>query len=161
MGNEAALFDADAFLSDQVEGSMSTKSEPVPEGDYRSVIHDVEKPRLVSPGPGQDFKAFVNMNVTHRIDDPALAEKLGRKEVLVRQQVAIELGPDGKPSREKGTNIALGALREAVGQNDANLKWNPLMLKGAGPLIIKVKHRKDRKDESIIYAEVARTAKVA
>ncbi len=158
---EATLFDADSFLSTQVEGSMSTKSEPVPEGDYRSVITEVEKPRLVQPGVGQDFKPFVNMNVTHKIDDPALAEKLGRKEVLVRQQLAIELGTDGKPSREKGTNIGLGALREALGQNDPSKPWNPLMLKGAGPLMIKVKHRRDKKDESVIYAEVARTAKAA
>lgn len=159
--SESTLFDADAFLSGQVEGSMSTKSEPVPEGDYRSVIVDVEKPRLVNPQPGQDFKPFVNMNVTHKIDDPQLADRLGRKEVLVRQQLAIELGPNGKPSTEKGTNIALGALREAVGQNDPTKPWNPMMLKNAGPLTIKVKHRRDKKDESIIYAEVARTAKIA
>ena len=58
----------------------------------------------------------------------------------------------------EGKNVGLGRLRAALDQNSG--AWNPLMMKGKGPVMIKVGQRSDKNDPTVKYAEVQRIAKL-
>lgn len=152
------LFNPDAFLNDSVDAALSTRMEPVPEGDYPATIKSVATPRFIeSKDPTKP--GFAVMDITWSLDAPQLAQKLGRNELLVRQGVMLDL-KNGKLDTDKGRNIGLGRLREAVKQNQAGKQWNPSMLVGAGPAMVKVTHRADKNDDSVVYDEIRKVAPI-
>jgi len=59
----------------------------------------------------------------------------------------------------EGKNVALGALRDALGQNKERGKWQPQMLVGQLGKV-KIGHRPDKTNSEIIYAEVKRVAPI-
>ena len=72
---------------------------------------------------------WVSLNVTWDIQNPELAKQLGREKLQVRQSVFLDM-KDGKLDMDKGKNIGLNRLREALGQNVEGKKWSPNDLKG-------------------------------
>ena len=72
----------------------------------------------------------------------------------------LDLNEDGSGlDLSEGKNVSLGRLRKALDQNSG--AWNPMMMKGKGPLMVKVTQRSDKNDPTIKYAEVARVSKIA
>jgi len=142
-------FDPELFMSTSVDAEMATKYDPVPEGEYTGVIKSV-----AIRNPKENM---VILDVTWDIDDPALAERLGRESVTVRQSVFLDISDSGGIAVGPNKNVGLGRLREAVGQNNPG-PWSPAMLEGAGPARITVEHRIDGENT---YDGVKRVAKAA
>lgn len=138
-------FDPDAFLSTTVSGPSPTHFEPIPEGDYTAIIEKV------SPRIAGDY-AF--LDASWILDDPQLMEKLGRRSLRVRQSIFLDLTPQGSLDTSANKNVALGRLREAVGQNGKG-KWALSNLNGAGPATVKVTHRTNE-ETGTIYEEIKR-----
>lgn len=146
-----SIFDPDSFLSTQVTEKMASHYTPIPEDEYQATIASVT-PR--EPKEGMRildiiYNVMVDEQVRQRIGLP--------DNPTVRQSIFLDLTPSGGLAFGPNRNVKLGKLREAVGQNTGK-PWSPLMLVGAGPLLVKVKHRIDQDDPDMVYTEVSRTA---
>lgn len=147
-----STFDVDSFISQEIEGAMSTKYVPVPENDYTGILDDDFSIREVQANSGPTPV----LDLTWIILDDELQEVMGMDRVTVRQSIFIDVEPNGAMASGPNKNIKLARLREALGQNDPKKSWNFHMLKGAGPCLIKVIQRPDKNDSTIIYNDVSR-----
>lgn len=145
-----STFDPDTFLSTQVTEKMASHYTPIPEGEYQATIADV-----VVRQPKEGMRILdVTYNV---IMDDEIRKSLGLDNPTTRQSIFLDTTPSGGLAFGPNRNVKLGKLRDAVGQN-VGKPWSPLSLVGAGPLLIKIKHRIDQDDPDIIYTDVARVA---
>lgn len=157
-------FDAKAFMAQKVTAPMSTEREKVPEGQYRAMIDAGEGWIEFASGEiGKGERAgeqWVSANIRFLIQDEAVKAELGRDKVIVRKKIFLDLDKAGGLDVAKGRNVELGALREAVNQNN-DKAWSIEKLEGAGPVMVEVTHRADPNDSSKSYVEVGKTARVS
>lgn len=147
-------FDADSFLNASIQGSNSTKTIPVPIGDYQGVLEKVE-PRQWQSQDG--LKTGISLDVTWLIEDQGVKDFLGRDTVSCRQGIMLDIDPNtGGLDMAPGKNVGLGRLREAVGLNDPSKPFSFHELPGRMAKV-SVKHRIVGEDT---YAEVKGTAKL-
>jgi hypothetical protein len=156
----SSLFDPQAFLETEVEGASSTRSSPTPLGRYEMVVAEMPKFKQIIPPAGADYEAFTTMEVECLISGDALdstgrpvKETTGKDRNFARYSCRIDRTPGGNLDMGQGKNVGLGRLREAVGQNNPSLKWKPSMLINAR-FSGEVKHKPDKRDASVVYAEV-------
>lgn len=159
---EGSAFDSAAFLAQAMaEGEMDTKYPTVPEGDYIAVIGDGEKDIQAVQREGKDGEPFTVLEIQCNLIEehkrpPDWPESLPFR---ARGGVFLEIEPDGKTiSVAPGKNVQLGSVREAVNQNTGGA-WSPLMLRGAGPLLVHVKHSPNEKDSTSPFVNIDRWAK--
>lgn len=144
------MFDPDEFLNTSVEGALSTRSIPVPEGEFLAEISGVSS-RVV----GEDSKPV--LDVVWKIEgNEKVKEATGRDTSTVRQTIWLDISEAGGLDLSKGMNAQLGRLREAVGQNGPG-PWSAAMLPG-GQAIIRVAHRIHEGDT---FSDVKGVAKAA
>lgn len=148
-----SVFDKETFLSQTVEGEMETKFTPVPINEYDSYIDDID---VKMPDEGSDNSPI--LLVKHKILDDKLKEELGMEDIIVTDTVFLDVEPDGSLSRGINKNVKLGKYREACGQNNGKA-WSPMMMRGVGPLRIKVSHRYNKQTGEGPYAQIDRVAK--
>ncbi len=148
---EESTFDPATFLASETAGAMEVNYTPVPADDYTAMIDDITARQVTT-----DRGTSIVLDVTHLIDNPALAEELGMERLTVRQGIFLDVEPNGAIALGPNKNVKLGRLRAAVGQNGA-APWNFAMLKGAGPLRLGVSVVPDKKDPTIPRNQVDRT----
>jgi hypothetical protein len=152
-------FDADKFLNQSISTPMSTSTIPCPEGEYRAFIDDGE--RAISFREGGTDRNGNDLSpqcvVLFNILDDNVKQQLNRDKVLVPHSIWLDVKGDNLDLSE-GKNVGLGRLRKALDQNDG--ACNPNMMKGKGPVMVKVTQRSDKQDPTIKYAEVSRVAKI-
>lgn len=141
-------FDPALFMQTSFTEENATKLVPCPAGEYNAQIKDV-KTRLLDNGS-------VVMDVTWTIDDQAVREATGRKEVTSRQSVWLDFD-NGNLAFGEGKNVGLGRLRKALNQNTAGQPWSPSMLIG-GVARVKITHTPDKKTGDIYDNVVAVSA---
>lgn len=153
-------FDADKFLNQTIADPMSTITIPCPEGEFKAFIDDGEKAVTFREGgldrngnelSPQCVVLFAIMG------DQMPNQILKRDKVLVPMNIWLDVNGDALDLSE-GKNVGLGRLRKALDQNDG--AWNPLMMKGRGPVMVKVTQRSDKNDPTQKYAEVNRVSKI-
>lgn len=149
-----SVFDKDAFLNTTVTGANETKFTPVPIGDYKAFIDDIAADSYESEG-----RTTPILVVTYAILDEKVKKELGMDKVTVQDRMFLDVETNGALSFGINKNVRLGKLREAVGQNDPKKAWNPNMLRGAGPINIKVSHRYNKQTGEGPYAQIDRVAK--
>ena len=149
-------FDPVKFLQTEVQGKMETKYPSVPAGTYRAMVDNL-KGRSQKNDDGSDPTPILDIYWT--IDDAALKEKLGMEKISVRQSCFLDLSPEGAILRGEGKNIALGKVREAIGQNWEDKPWAPHMLKGAVASIT-VTNAPNPKDPESPYSNVQSVSKL-
>jgi hypothetical protein len=153
-------FDPDTFMQQNVDAQLDTIIQQCPEGEYKAMIDDFTNDAFrtfQSKNDGRDFTVFAPPFV---IQDPNVGAQLGRDKVTVfHKGMFLDLDAAGGLDTGKGKNVDLGRLREAVGQNKAG-PWNFNMLKGAGPVIVKVVHEADQRDKEKKYARVTKVVKL-
>lgn len=142
-------FNPDQFMQTVVEGEMDTKRQPVPAGEYTSMIDSVT-PRVAGDAPILD--------VYFAIDDPAVKQALGREKITVRQTCWLDLTPEGGLDNGPGKNVDLGRIRAAVGQNGPNA-WSPSMLIGQA-CKVKVTHKPAKDGSGDVYDNVGGVSKL-
>lgn len=141
-------FDKETFLATHVEGAMEVKFTPLPVGDYQAYIDDIDAGEI-----GDSPVLYVSYAI---IDETAKAF-MKMDKPLVRDTVFLDFEPDGRLSLGVNKNVKLGAIRDATGQNKSG-PWNPNMLRGAGPVMLKLGHRFNKKTGEGPYANVERIA---
>ena len=146
-------FDPDAFLSTHVEGQMETKFTPLPEGDYNAYVDSIAASEM-----GQGAEKSKVLVVTFAITDESAKQFMQMDKPTVKHNIFLDFEEDGRLSFGKNKNVALGALREAVGQNGPE-PWSFRRLEGAGPVILKLTHRFNKTTGEGPYANVARVTK--
>jgi len=159
-----SAFDPDSFLQAPVEGASSTRVSAFPEGDYIAVIDDVGVNSGTIKRGDRAGDPWVSLDITYRLTDfssgnlDEIAESIGRGDKKIRQGVFLDITAEGGIDMSEGSNVRLGRLREAVGQNVEGTPWSPGMLRGAGPLVIRVTQSPDQDDPETVYNRVTRTA---
>lgn len=161
-------FDADAFMQRTVDQPLETDYKMCPVGEYPATIDDFtseaiqqfnfdykQGPRAGQPG------VMTKFNCPFVINDPAIAQQLGRDKVVVEKQITLDLGPDGGLDWGVNKNVELGRLRQAAGQNQPG-PWQIGKLKGVSGLMVKVEHTQfTRKDGTKgERAEVTRVTRI-
>lgn len=163
-------FDPDAFMNETVDKPLSTERTLVPKAEYKMTIGDFDSKAFQAIDftykqgdragtPGQMVKFGVPCII---VDDAKLKEALGLEKVVVFKNITLDFDENGKLAWGPNKNVDLGQLRNAVGQNADNATWSPGMLRGAGPFMGIVEHKKgERKDGSKFeLAEVGRVAPI-
>ena len=152
-------FDAEKFLNQTIHQPMSTATTPCPEGEYKAFIDDGD--RAISFREGGTDRNGNDLSpqciVLFNIMDDRVRDQLKRDKILVPLNIWLDVQGD-KLDLSEGKNVGLGRLRKALDQNDG--PWSPQMMKGKGPLMVKVGQRSDKTDPTIKYAEVVRVAKI-
>jgi hypothetical protein len=126
-------FNLEAFKAASVTAAFDTTFTPTPPGVYKAEIVDFN----VTPQQGsrEDNKdtTYYFMEVKWKLEDPqgAIKKVTGLDVNNATQKFSLDLTPEGKIDGAKGKNTKLGALREALKQNDATKPWAPQMLVGA------------------------------
>lgn len=161
-------FDPALFMEQQMDQPLETEFRLCPEGEFIAIIDDFtadaievvdfeykKGPRAGTPG------SMTKLTLPYVIQDAGVQQSVGRDKVVVFQQMILDIGADGGLDFGPNKNIALGRARAAVGQNVPG-PWTIAQLKNAGPLMVKVVHRKyDRKDGTKgENAEVERVAPI-
>lgn len=140
-----SAFNPDTFLNTETVEANATSYTPVPEGEFPSSIKAI-KPRVLTDGRAV-------LDVTWIVDDETARQETGMAEPSVRQTLWLDLTESGSLDFGKGKNVALGRLRETLGQNAPGKPWAPGMLVG-GVAKIKVTHSIDKRDNITINADV-------
>ena len=151
-------FNADEYLAATQKAAIATKFTPVDEGEY---------PAFIQPGsikieevPFRDGRTGKRFNATWEINDPAVAEKLGMEKPTVRQQFLLDLTPEGELAGGVNKNIRLGKLLLLAGIDPNRPEgWSYQNLEGVSGKI-RVKHRPDKDDAEIVYADVVAVARL-
>src|SRR5258706_8844783 len=151
-------FNAEKFLHSTVSAPMSTVVLVCPEGEYKAFIDDGDK--AITFRDGDKAKNLSPQAVVlFSILDEEVRKQLKREKVLVPMNCWLDLDEAGEDlDLSEGKNVSLGRLRKAVDQNEG--AWNPMMLKGKGPLMVKVTNRSDKNDPIVKYAEVSRVSRI-
>jgi hypothetical protein len=155
-------FDAEKFLNQTISDPMSTITIPCPEGEFKAFIDDGDKAVTFREGgldrngnelSPQCVVLFAIMG------DQMPNQTLKREKVLVPMNIWLDVTAGGDAlDLSEGKNVGLGRLRKALDQNDG--AWNPMMMKGKGPVMVKVTQRSDKNDPTQKYAEVNRVSKI-
>ena len=145
-----SVFNPTQFENVEYSDANDTTIIPVPEGDFPGVAKKYEFRAL------KDGKVVVD--VTWSINDPEVTQATGRDENTVRQGVFLDLTESGTLDMGTGKNVALGRLRDALGQNKPGKPWRWGDLVG-GVAMLKITHRVV--DETgDIFAEVKKVSKL-
>lgn len=151
-------FDAKAFMDASTKAPLSTSIEVCPEGTFPFII-DTDDNAVQFRSGTTDKGEWVRFEVTAVCQDEGVRAKLGRDRVTARFGGFVDIDPKtGNLDTGKGKNVALGQLRDALGQN-TDKPWNWNMLKGAGPFMGVVKQSDDQNDPTRKYANIVRVAK--
>jgi hypothetical protein len=152
----SSTFDPTAFMNMTVEGSNSTESLPVPEGEYLAISEKVD----VVPWSSKDgSNSGLKLQVIWDIQDDGVKSLMERSKVTQRQDIMLDLTETGQLDMGKGKNVGLGRLREAVDLNQAGQPFSFAMLQGRMGKVL-VKHRAGT-EPGQVFSEVKAVAKPA
>jgi hypothetical protein len=129
------MIDVKQFLNTNFKGaSNSTRRQPIPVGEYKATIEDVELEAF--PGKKDPTKSYLRATFTYRILDEALAKAMEREKVVAVDGFLVDLTEGGDIDFGKDRNIKLGRVREATGCNNPGDEWS---FPGFKSKIVKVK----------------------
>ena len=160
-------FNPQTFLGQTVNAPMATSVTPAPEGEWTAII-SAKIPLVEWFGEAEwkdkqtgQQKSQPTAKIPVEIVDERAKELVKRNTLMVTYDLFLDLLPNGHLDTGEDKNVRLGALREALGQNqDPNWTWERLF--GAGPFVAKVVHQRDktgnRPDE--IFAKISRVTRI-
>jgi hypothetical protein len=129
------MIDVKQFLNTQFKGAASaTTRRPVPIGEYKAVIDDVELEAF--PGKKDPTKTYLRCTLKYSILDEAVKKQLEREKVVAVDGFLVDLTDSGDIDFGQDRNIKLGRVREATGCNKPGDEWSFPGFKGK---IVKVK----------------------
>lgn len=158
-------FDPTAFLNQTVDAPVGdTTIQQCPEGEFRAMIDDFDanafRQAEGKEGGNSAGKTFTIFQPLFVIQDAAVQAELDRDKVSVPHKgIFLDFGPDGALDFGKGKNVDLNRLRDSVGQNTAG-QWGFAMLKGAGPVMVQVRHVPDKTDPEKKFAKVTKVVAI-
>lgn len=152
------MFNPEDFKGATTTEQGSTSTTPCPVGEWPARIEKVDFRQ--SQGKKDPSQTYTFADITYDVDSDEVRRICDREKVTVRQSIIVDVSADGRGfDMGKGKNVGLNRVRDAVGQNVPGQPWAPSMLEGR-VLKVKVKHRPDDNDPTILYGEVAAVAKL-
>lgn len=154
------VFDTSKLMAETQDAGEFTYT-TLDEGEYKATIgteeDDIKIEHVTGSKDGRDYD-FISCRIMWylRDVDPKLLAKLnlnGDRDIKVPQDITIEVDDQGRIAWGPNTNIPLGNVREALGQNQKGKPWSIRMLRGAGPALVTVGTRENKKDEHLPSAE--------
>lgn len=159
------MFNPKEFLQQTVNAPMATKITPAPEGEWVAVISTkVPIEEWFGEAKWKDKsthqeKTQPTAKIPFEITDERAKELVKRQTLLVTYDMFLDLLPNGHLDTGEDKNVRLGALRDALSQNnDPNWSWQSLW--GAGPLVVKIVHSKDEKRPDEVFAKISRVSRI-
>lgn len=155
-------FDPQQFMNTPAD-PLPVSYEVIPEGEYQMLLDsdpkmlEVRKIEGVSSKSGDPY-LFYQLELSCLVLDEKVKAKLGRDKVTARMRINLDFDGDGKLTNGPNRNVALGQLRDALGQNKPG--WTPAQLLGAGPFIGRVKHSSSKTNPEQKFAEVVKAGKI-
>lgn len=143
------MFDFNALLTSNL-AAHDTRRTPLPQAD--AVMAQLGKPKF-DTGTGKDGNTWVKLSVPCTITDPDFLAKANREKATITYGIMLDVA-NGAIALGENMNIKLGKLRHAAGVNGQPLE----RLEGQF-VLVKIGHRADDKDPSIVYDEVIGVAK--
>lgn len=136
---------------------MQDKWTEVPEGEYLAAIGDGPNDLQVESiqGKKDPTKSYPRLTLFYYIIDEALKAKLQKESIRVRQQFLLDM-EEGRLAFGTDQNVRLGQIRGALGLNAPGQAFSLAMLRGRGPVLVKVKQRLG--DDGTKYSEVTAVA---
>lgn len=161
-------FDPTSFMQSTVDSVGDTEYVLCPIGEYPAVIDDFDEKAFrqfdrKEKGTDNIIGATTVFSPGFAIQDPQVLKNLERDKLVVYHKgIFLDVDDNGGFDMGKGKNVQLNQLRDAVGQNVPG--WNIMMLRGAGPLVVRVDHEAEKKDgveTGRKFARVTRVAKIS
>lgn len=144
----ASAFDPASFMDVTINAEGSTKTIPLPPGDYTGVIGE-PKPRVWTSKDGTKSGMALDLPIDLELDEKAKA-LFGRDRYTVKFDMMLELTEDGQIDMGPGKNVKLNRARAAIGLNKSGVPFNFRMFQGK---VVKVK-TKQRPEGENIYTDV-------
>lgn len=104
-------FDADAFLSQEIDANFETEYTPIPEGEFPAQVDDVQVSSFSDRETGEDKPI---LKLRWHITDPEVAEATGLETPRCTQTVFLDF-ENGVLLTGTNKNIMLGRLKEMAG----------------------------------------------
>lgn len=149
-------FNPQEFLDAAYTESNDTKLIPVPEGTFQGLADKIV-PRTWQSKDGTS--SGVALDITWTIEDQSVKEHCARDVITCRQGIMLDMTEDGRLDMGRGKNVGLGLLREALGLNVPGEAFSFALIPGR-LANLEVKHRQDKDDPEIVYAEVRKVHKL-
>lgn len=132
-----SVFDPNTFAQMTFTEANSTRSTPVPVGDWPATISKVE----IKTWESRDkTKAGLKCVLSCEISDPAVKEVTGRDKNILPYEIMLDLTPEGGLDFGKGMNTKLGRAREACDLNKPGAPFSFDMFAGRD-VLVQVGHR--------------------
>jgi hypothetical protein len=109
------MLDPKQFLDATYNEANSTELVTVDEGEYQAIAGEVDMTEWT--GKKDPSKSGFKLTIPWEIDDQAMRAKTGRERIIIRQDIMLDMSPQGMLDFGKGKNVQLGRLREALGLN--------------------------------------------
>jgi len=148
------MFDPNQYVNAEVTGALATEAILIPEGDFIGTIIPVEARNFREVNTNDGPRAVCD--ITFEFSDEKIQEVTKRSRNTCRYTIWLDTTDSGGLSMEKGLNIGLGRLREAVKQNWEDKPWSFNML-GGRPALCAIKHSLSK---GVMYANVTDVAPV-
>lgn len=145
-----SVFDKDTFLNQEFKGANEVKYTPVPIGEYDGYIDELDT---------DQYEETPILIVTYALTNEDLKKTLGLDKPTVQDRMFLDVEKDGSLAFGPNKNVRLGRVREAVGLNDPKKPFNFNMLRGQGPVKLKVSHRYNKQTGEGPFAQIDRVAK--
>ena len=165
-----STFDPNTFIATNIDAPMATSVRLVPEGEYDAFVGDIGADNFEKfdfeykkgKRMGQSGSMY-KFSVPFILQNEAVRIELARETLMCNQELNLDVDSmTGQLDFGPDKNVGLGRLREATGQNVPG-PWNPTMLAGAGPVVVRVQHKtiKPNNGEPYLKAEVTRVTRKA
>lgn len=148
------MFDPNKFMQAQFTGKLDTVIPALPEDDYRAIIDEVEIREAEVKGEARHI-----LRLRWKITDDAKLASMNRASASVNQDLWLDIDTSGKLDEGEGKNVGLGRVLEALGLNGQ--AWSPGMLKGMGPVILRVAPRPDKNNPENVYNDVRKVTRLS
>jgi hypothetical protein len=152
-GKRMSTFDPESFLDGAIDEPVADRFENPDEGTYQAQI-DSKEVTNVTMKDGREQPIF---RVMWDLLDDRVRETLGREKVTVRQDIWLDVDPaTGALAKGPNKNVSLGKLLTALDLNQPGVRLSQI----EGTAMVHVRHRSDKNNPEIKYAEVDRVTKV-
>jgi len=159
------MFNPQEFMNQTINAPMAIAIKPCPEGEWQAIISTkIPVVEWFSEATWKDkttgqTKSQPTVKIPVEIIDERAKTLLGRNSIMVNYDAFLDLLPNGHLDTGEDKNVRIGALREALGQNQSP-GWTFPNLFGAGPFMAKVVHQKDERRPDDVFAKISRVTRL-
>src|SRR6266498_2052309 len=118
------MFNPQELLNTTFEDEFSTRLVPVPVNADGWLGVVTKMPEMKTWQARDGSSSGLKLVITWELQEPELAQELGRKVVTLRDEIMLDLTETGMLDKGPGKNVRLGRLREAQGTNKPGKPWS-------------------------------------